>query len=229
MTEAKARKRAVRTRMAKTGERYTTARSRLLAKRSLPPKPPTGRQLPPRVAEPTVSDEAVKKATGCDWDRWFWALDAANATSKSHREIAAYISGQYGIGGWWAQTVTLGYERARGMRAPHQRSGGGGYSVSVSKTFPVDANRLFRAFTESRERGRWLEPGTLRTRTSQPGRTARFDVRDGARLHAYFTPKSETRASVHLDVEKLPDAGAVEEARAFWKERLARLGDAISS
>lgn len=226
MTEAKARKRAVRTRMAKTGERYTTARSQLLAKRSLPSKPP-GRQLPPRVAEPTVSDEAVKKATGCDWDRWFWALDAANATSKSHREIAAYISEQWGVDGWWAQTVTLGYERARGMRAPHQRPDG--FNVSVSKTFPVDADGLFRAFTDPRERSWWLEPGTLRTRTSQPGRTARFDVRDGARLHAYFTPKGAAKAAVHLDVERLPDADAVEEARAFWKERLARLGDTISS
>lgn len=226
MTEDKARKRATRTRMAKTGERYTTARSRLLAQRSLPPKPP-GRRLPPRVAEPTVSDEAVKKATGCDWDRWFWALDAANATSKSHREIAAYLFEQWGVGGWWAQTVTLGYERARGMRAPHQRPDG--FTVSVSKTFPVGADRLFRAFTGSRERSRWLEPGTLRTRTSQPGRTARFDVQDGARLHAYFTPKDEARTSVSLQVEKLPDPDAVEEARAFWKERLARLGDTISS
>ena len=229
MTEAKARKRAVRTRMAKTGERYTTARSQVLAKRSLPPPKPAGRRLPPRVAEPTVSDEAVKKATGCDWDRWFWALDAANATSKSHREIAAYISEQWGVGGWWAQTVTLGYERARGMRAPHQRSGGGGYDVSVSKTFPVDADGLFRAFTDPRERSRWLEPGTLRTRTSQPGRTARFDISGGGRLHVYLTPKGAARASVSLQVEKLPDADAVEEARAFWKERLARLGDTISS
>jgi hypothetical protein len=208
--------------MAKTGERYTTARSHVA-------KDPEPVPLPPRVGDPGMSDEAITKGTGRDWDSWFRILDAWGATGRTHTEIARYLNEEHDVGGWWAQSVTVGYERARGMRAPYQRLGGGGFNVSVSKTFPVDADRLFRAFTVGRERSRWLEPGTLRIRTSQPGRTARFDVRDGSRLHAYFTPKGEARASASLQVEKLPDADAVEEARAFWKERLARLGDAVSS
>jgi hypothetical protein len=219
MTEDKARKRAVRTRMAKTGERYTAAR-RHVVKQAEP-------ALPPRVADPGMPDESIVRGSGRDWDSWFRILDAWGATKRTHTEIARYVGEEHGVDGWWAQTVAVGYERARGMRARYQRSGGA-FSVSVSKTLPVEADRLFRAFTESRARNRWLEPGTLRTRTSQPGRTARFDVRDGSRLNASFTPKGEARTTVSLEVEKLPHADAVEEVRAFWKERLARLADTIS-
>jgi hypothetical protein len=221
MTEDKTRKRAVRTRMAKTGERYTAARRHVV-------KPAEPAPLPSRVADPGMPDESIVRGSGRDWDSWFRILDGWGATERKHGEIAQYLMEEHSVPGWWAQMVTVGYERARGMRARYQRMTGT-YSVSVSKTLPVDADRLFRAFTESRARSRWLEPGTLRTRTAQPGRTARFDVGDGSRLIAYFTSKGEARSTVSLEVEKLPDAEAVEEARAFWKERLARLADTLSS
>ncbi len=52
----------------------------------------------------------------------------------------------------------------------------------------------------------------------------RFDFRDGStRVHAYFTAKGLAKASVQLQHERLPDSGTVEEVRAFWGERLARL------
>jgi hypothetical protein len=96
-------------------------------------------------------------------------------------EIARHVHEEHGVPGWWTQSVAVGYERARGMRAAHQRPDG--YQVSVSKTFPVELDVLFRAFTEAGQRARWLDPGTLEVRTTQPGRSARFDLprRDHAR------------------------------------------------
>jgi hypothetical protein len=76
MTEQKARKRQVRTRMAKTGERYTSARRHVTK-----PEP-----LPPRVAEPPFSEAAVRKATGKGWDDWFRILDGwAGQTTRTPR------------------------------------------------------------------------------------------------------------------------------------------------
>ncbi|HEX2030171.1 MAG TPA: hypothetical protein VHL78_02055 [Actinomycetota bacterium] len=217
MTEDKARKRAIRTRMAKTGERYTAAR-RHVGARQEPAAP---------VADPGVSEEAVRRGTGRGWTEWLAILDAWGAAERSHRDIARYVREEHGVGGWWAQSVAVGYERARGMRAKHETTSG--FQVSVSKTLPVDAAVLFRAFTEPRTRNRWLEPGTLRTRTAKRDRTARFDFRDGAsRVVVGFTAKGPDKATVAVQHERLADADAVEEMRAWWKERLARLADVLA-
>ena len=221
MTEEKTRKRAIRARMAKTGERYTAARQQLAKE----PKLPASSR---NVAHPGMSDEAVRSRSGKGWDEWFAILDAWGASRRTHTEIARHLQEQHGVSGWWAQAVTVGYERARGMRAVHQ--GPAGFSVTVSKTLPVEVVRLFDALVDARQRSRWLEPGTLRVRTAQPAKSARFDFRDGeTRVHAYFTAKGQSKASVQLAHERLRDARAVEEMRAFWRERLARLAERLRS
>jgi hypothetical protein len=46
---------------------------------------------------------------------------------------------------------------------------------------------------------------------------------------AYVEPKGEAKATVTVQHEKLPDAGSVEEMRAFWRERLERLATVLSA
>lgn len=216
MTEGKARKRAIRSRMAKTGERYTAARRHVAS------------PLPPRVADPGMSEAAVRRGTGKGWDEWFRILDDWGATSRTHSEIAAYLGAEHGVGPWWTQSVSVGYERARGMRRPHQ--GPQGFRVGVSRTFPVGVMELCLAFEDDARRRRWLEAGTLRLRTSQRGKSARYDFRDGtSRVHAYFTSKGRGKCSLAIQHERLPDAADVEKMRAFWKERLTRLGEILAS
>jgi hypothetical protein len=216
VTENKALKRDVRRRMAKTGERYTAARRHVAA--------PDG----DRVADPGMSDESILRGSGRSWDEWFSLLDAWGGRTRTHRDIARHVAQAHGVSGWWAQTVTVGYERARGLRAPNQRPDG--FTVSVSKTFPVSAGDLHAMFTDGRKRRRWLEPGTLRVRTSQPGRTARFDGEDGAtRVNAWFTAKGPAKSSVALQIERLADPKAVERARADWRARLAKLGAELAT
>ena len=178
--------------------------------------------LPPRIAEPGISDAAVKRATGKSWDRWFRLLDDWGATERSHTEIARHLAEAHGTGGWWAQSITVGYERARGLRAVHQHADG--FTVSVSKTLPVSIERLFAAFTDDAIRDHWLEPGTLTPRTAQPPRSARFDVpASGTRLEAILTAKGDTKSTVALQHAKLPAQSDVAPWRAFWQERLTRL------
>ena len=220
MTEQKARKRQVRTRMQKTGERYTAARGNVVK-----PAP-----LPPRAAEPPFSEASVRKATGKRWDDWFRLLDAWGGTGHTHTEIARYVNEELGVDGWWAQSVTVGYERARGMRAPHQRPDG--FSVDVSKTFPVDAERLYRAFADARQRNRWIGRGTLTLRASTPAkRVARFDFgtsADVSRVMVGITPKGPSKASAAIRHERLGAAEEVETMRAFWKERFQDLSQILS-
>ena len=66
--------------------------------------------------------------------------------THNHTEIARHVYETYSIDGWWAQSVTVGYERARGMRALHERPDG--FSGNAGKTFPVPVERLFAACVE---------------------------------------------------------------------------------
>src|SRR5258708_4913455 len=101
-------KRLVRGRMQKTGESYTAAP---------PPRPAAYATLA------GMRDAAVKAKTGCTWERWVQALDRVQAHAWPHREIARHVSARYKIPSWWAQMVTVGYERIRGLA--RSASGGG--------------------------------------------------------------------------------------------------------
>jgi hypothetical protein len=133
MTERKSFKRRVRAPMEKTGERYTAARRQLIEPDAEPEVAP---------AQQRTSDEALARNTGRPWGEWFAILDAWRATEKTHTEIARHLSEEHGVPGWWAQTVTVGYEQARGLCEKHQRPEG--FSVGVSKTVgvPVDRRRV---------------------------------------------------------------------------------------
>jgi hypothetical protein len=96
--------------------------------------PPTSTGEPAAAAPPPVSDEAVRKATGRGWNEWFTILDDAGALAWKHPDIARWLAAEHGISGWWAQGVTVGFERARGLRAQHERQSG--FSLSVTKTTP---------------------------------------------------------------------------------------------
>jgi hypothetical protein len=147
-------KRLVRARMHKTGEAYTTARAHLLIKKPAPTPAPSD-----YATLAGMSDTTIKAKTGCAWDRWVWALDRVKAHDWEHREIAQYVHEKYKVTGWWAQSVTVGYERIKGLRAIGQRRGGG-FEANKSRTFAAPLGRLYRACYDKRVRARWLPAWT---------------------------------------------------------------------
>jgi hypothetical protein len=167
-----------------------------------------------------MSDEAIREGSGKTWNEWVAVLDEWDASSKSHTEIARYIAG-LGVDGWWAQGVTVGYERIKGLRQAGQQRDGS-FQGSASKTVPVSIDRLFEAFVNDEARDAWLEPGTLTLRTAQPGKSARFDSDEGI-VAMWFTDKGGNKSSVQLQVEKLPSKEAVDDFKALWKARLTDL------
>ena len=223
MTTDKARKRAVRSRMDKTGERYAAARRHVVgdagAATAVTPS------LPPRVAEPKMRDATISKGTGRRWDDWFRVLDAWDATTKGHPAIARYLHEEHGVNGWWAQSVTVGYEWARGLRQVHETPDG--FQVSVTRTIAASADDVWRDFVEPARRNRWLEPGALRVRpgTGTRGKSARFNDPDGRLVHIYLTGKGEATSSVAVTTERLAGPDEVEAHRTLWRSRLDDLAD----
>jgi hypothetical protein len=140
-----------------------------------------------------------------------------------YREIAGWLMAEHGVSGWWAQKLTVEYEQARGLRAPGGRPDGT-FAVGASKTVALPVERLFRAFMDARLRARWLPGAALRVRTSRAGRSARFDWQDGTtRVIVDFAARGEARSQVALVHERLPDARAAKQAKAYWRERMTAL------
>lgn len=220
MTTQKTFKQRVRARCAKTGESYTAARAQLLRKADAPA--PAPEPAPDSMALTGVSDEAMTRATGRRIGEWLGILDTWGATGHRHPEIARWLVDEHGIPGWWAQSVTVGYERARGMRAMYQEPGG--FSVSASKTIAALPERISDAFTDADLRARWLPDAPIRERTSNRGRSARFDWDDPASRVGYnLFPKGEGKVQLGLAHEKLPDAETAERFKLMWRERLGAL------
>jgi uncharacterized protein YndB with AHSA1/START domain len=202
--------------MAKTGERYTAARRHIVHPRE---------ELPTEVLGQT--DANVRQNTGKGWREWLPILDAWGAKERKHGVIVTYLIQEWGVPGWWAQTITTGYERSRGKRAKYQTVAGS-FQVSVSKTFPIGVGKLFKAFTQAPQRRAWLQPGMLKVRTTRKDLSARFDFGDGtSRVVAYFDPKDRRKTTVTVMHELLPSASSVEEMRGMWKEHLKRLADVL--
>jgi len=215
MTTQKTFKRRVRDRMAKTGESYTAARRQLIAAGAQPdPGTPT--------YETVVSDERMVEATGRSHDEWFAALDAWGGPQHDHTEIARYVIEELGVPGWWGQSITVSYERARGMRAVGQMKDG--WTINASKTVAVAVGELFDAFEDLDERKRWLPDADLSTRTATRPRSARYDWEDGStRVVVAFEAKGPQKATVHVSHERLPDADTAEAMKDHWRRALIDL------
>jgi hypothetical protein len=94
---------------------------------------------------------------------------------------------------WWAQTVTVGYERIKGLRMVGQRRDGS-FEANKSKTFPVPLARLYRAFHDPRTRARWLPGVDLTVRTATRGKSMRITWPNRTSLVVGFEGKGPGRA-----------------------------------
>lgn len=170
------------------------------------------------VAKPHMSDEAVSKATGRDWSEWVEVLDAWGAMDRTHAEIARHVEAEHEVDAWWAQSVTVGYERIRGKRRANERADG--FSMNASKTVPAPVSELFDWFIDGQKRVKWLGEDALRVRTANPPKSGRFDIADGSGvLAAHFTDKGE-KSSVRLQLDGIATEEALEEQKHLWKSRL---------
>jgi len=235
MTRQKSFKTRVRVRMEKTGESYSSARRRLLDKsvgEALFQEDPGATHSAPDTEGPALgaterstrrmSDTALRERTNRTWTEWFAILDAWDATAHSHPEIARWLVHEHGIGMWWAQTITVGYEQERGLREPAQVCGGE-FAASASKTVNVPVERLTEAFTDDRLREQWLPGAGLTIRTARPGKSVTADWDGGGRLAVYFTAAGTTKSRLSLQHLRLPDAKTAEAHKAFWRRAVAEL------
>jgi hypothetical protein len=215
MPKQKDLKRVVRARMQKTGESYTTARLHLV-KKQVPESTPDFASIA------RLSDESVKKATGCDWTKWVFVLDKAGGKEMSHPELVKHIREKYKTPSWWTQMVAVGYERIRGLRA-HGQQRTGEWTITKSKTVAVPLTKLYAAFSNARQRAKWMPGVKLAIRTSTVNKSMRIRWEDGSPVDVGFFGRGEAKSQVALEHRKLASKADADRIRAFWSERLDAL------
>jgi hypothetical protein len=224
MPRDKDRKRIIRNRMKKTGESYTSARAHVLSRTK--PRQPSARAVD-YAALAGMRDDALAAKTGRTWRQWVRVLDADNASTMPHGKIAALVHGKYGVGDWWSQTVTVGYERIKGLRDRGQRRDGA-YEANKSKTVAVPVDALFAAWADDRTRRKWLGvESTVRTATAP--KSMRLTWPDGTIVAVGFMSKGAGKSAVAVQHMKLRDKAASDSAKKHWGERLDVLASLLTA
>ncbi|HYO77241.1 MAG TPA: hypothetical protein VE010_12315 [Thermoanaerobaculia bacterium] len=172
-----------------------------------------------------MSDEKIQQQTGRSWSQWVALLDAFGAVDKRHGEIAAHVA-SHGVSSWWSQSVSVGYERIRGLRAIGQRRSGS-WEANKSRTFAVPVAKLFAAFANARQRAKWLPDVKLTVRTSIEDRSMRITWPDETDVQAWFVSKGDEKSTVTIQHAKLQEKEAADRMKTFWSERLDALGELL--
>jgi Domain of unknown function (DUF4287) len=174
-----------------------------------------------------MDDAKVLAATGKPLGEWFTILDERGARDLPHKDIARLLQEDYGVPGWWSQSVTVEYEKRIGRRETGQRQSGD-YEAAVTRTLPVTMDaaldswlaRLPASGPQSAFDGVAFagEPSTSRT---EKRRYWRVGLADGSRVTVYFSAKPDGKgAQVTVQHGKLAGRQEVDRWKAFWKAYL---------
>lgn len=195
-----------------------------------------------------VSSESVREATGRGWEEWLEALDAVEAADWDHKEIVAYLEREHReVSSWWRQSITVGYEQARGKRIVGETADVG-FQVGVQRSVAATVTEVWELITSRPEL--WLGEGASVTfdkgeryavlpghgapgvsgevRVVKPGDRLRMTWQPQgwpapATLQLALSASGSGKTAIHAHLEKLPDADVREAMRKHWREALERI------
>lgn len=205
---------------------------------------------------PSISDAAVRKATGREWDEWFAILADAERSQGSgsplgHKALVAYLrSEDPDLSGWWRQMVVVEYEKHAGRRVTGETADTG-FQLGAQKTMAASSDDVWAALTAPDGLAAWLgddvgltlEEGadygaddgpSGQVRVVVPGDRVRLTWQPGtwprpSTLQVRVRAKGSDRTTVGFHHEHLPDEAARDAMRAHWKTALAALAERVES
>jgi uncharacterized protein YdhG (YjbR/CyaY superfamily) len=174
----------------------------------------------------SLKNEAVEKATGKGWEKWFTILNQEKAAKFEHKEIAKLLSGKYEVDGWWAQSITVEYERHLGKRQVGQVKDGT-FQTAVSKTLPGNLDQVLKKWLDKvrdvKEFNSIPLAGKPVISKTEKWRYWRVDLQDGSRVTITVGTKTADKSILTFSTEKLKDQDAIEHWKAYWKDYLKKL------
>jgi len=169
-----------------------------------------------------MGNEALTAGTGRTWEQWFELLDAAGAVEWKHPQIAAWLRETHDVPPWWCQTVTVGFEQARGMRLPGQRADGS-FEVGASKTIAGEQAAVLDTVISTVTAAVGAQPVSQSRGAAYP--TARWNLGERGSLLARANPTKNGKTSVSLTHSGIADADRVAPSKSAM---LGWLADVVS-
>ncbi len=192
----------------------------------------------------TTKDETILAKTGKTREEWYAILDAFDCKTKGHKATAAHLLNDHGVDAWYAQGITVEYERDRGIREVGQRSDGK-FAVSVSRTIAVPVERVWEAWANADQVSTWFttnatqdfrEGGVYDNGDGDKGVFTRIVPNKrliftwenekhcpGTKVGIDFLSKGDSKSGIVLTHEKLPDQKGCEEMKEGWTWALTSL------
>jgi len=183
-----------------------------------------------------VTSEAVKKATGKTWDEWVDFLDSKGMAGKTHKEMALWLMEERLIeSGWWAQSVTLGYEFAKGRRVVGKTLDSG-FQIGVQRMIPAPKEKIWSFLQSPMGKRLWTEDAMVEMRSLVEGEKMRMRWQPDGRSTpttlqiSLYCPRNTTeKTQVRIHHEKLGSSNEREKMRGKWKKVLDELTKMVTS
>lgn len=217
MTRNESFKRRIRVRMAKSGEKYGAARRALITQAGSR----SGRLW---ISQPEHTDSVIREQTGRSWDDWVALIQAWPGHEQGHGAVATWLQTEHGVEGWWAQSVTVGWERITGRRLPHQMADGT-FTANRSATVTTDHAALRELLLEPDGRAALFPGLDPRLRSRSTSKSLRVGLGGGVAEIA-IAPRGDGRATISVAHAKLSSPDDVAVWKDFWGDWLQALDEA---
>lgn len=204
--------------MEKTGERYTTARKVLLE------ATPTRKRK--WVSDPDISEDRLIETTGRGWDEWCDVIVGWPGHVDGHTAIASYLETELDVGSWWAQGITVGYERITGLRLPFQMADRT-FTAGKSKTIGIDSAVLRESLLDDQQRSALFGGEASDLRSKPESKVVRVAIGPGVAQIA-LDPVADGRTKVSVAHEKLLTLDDVDKWKFFWTDWLEAIAEAAA-
>lgn len=173
------------------------------------------------VSEPEHTDEVIQQNTGRGWDEWREMIDAWPGHEQGHGAVAGWLETQHDVPGWWAQAVTVGWERITGRRLSHQMADGT-FTANRSATVATDATAVREMLLDEDGRAELFAGLGPRLRSKPTSNNIRIGLDDGV-AEISLAPKGDGRVTVTVAHTKLRSPQDVATWKAFWGDWIAAL------
>lgn len=190
-----------------------------------------------------LTDESAKAATGRTMSDWFKFIDSAGGPDQGRKKIVELLWKEQGVDPWWANAVSVEYERSKNLRKKDGTLQG--YMICVSKTVGAGADLAFNAFTKPALLAHWFaekidqnlavggafesSDGNRGTyKNIQPGKTLKFtwegqDQEQDTVVEVKFQPKDASKCSIMLTHDRIGSKAEADGLRKAWGEAFDKL------
>ncbi len=176
------------------------------------------------VSQPPQSDALIKENTGRGLDAWRDLIESWPGHVDGHTAVASWLQAEHGVNGWWAQSVTVGWERITGRRLPHQMADGT-FTVNASATVTTDPDAAHEMLLDDSGREDLFPDLSPTLRSRGTSKNLRIGLPEGVAQFS-IVPRADGRVTIYVSHEKLPSADDVPVWNSFWAEWLVALDEA---